>query len=294
MPKRVLISGINGFIGKNLAKFLVKKGYEVYGFDKKISKIKGAHTVKGDLLDSVFLKKMCNKVNHVIHLAAISFIPDAEKHEKIVYQINVIGTKKIIEAFEKSNAKQLIFASSAKVYGKARYLPIDENHPTKPVCEYGRQKLMCEKFIEKTAKKSKKQYIILRQFNIFGPGQNENFLIPSIISQLKRHNILKQGNVDVKRDYLYIYDLMDAYKILLSVKIKKNIEILNIGSGKSYSVKHIDKEVCRIKGIKCSYMTDMKKVRKEEKDQRASIRKIRKYGWKPKTSLERGLGKIIK
>jgi nucleoside-diphosphate-sugar epimerase len=293
MNKNILITGVTGFIGRHLADYLRKKGFIVTGLDHSKTKIKGIKTVTGDILDADLLLKLCNDANCIIHLAAISYIPDAEKNKNQSYNINVIGTKNVIDSFEQSKAKTLIFASSSKIYGKVKYLPIDEKHTTKPVCEYGRQKLECENYIRKIAKRSQKKYIILRQFNIFGPGQSENFLIPNIISQLKKGEKIFQGNIEVKRDYLFIDDLLDAYYKLINEQIKQHVTILNIGSGKSHSVREIGEEIGNILKIKYTPTVDKNRLRKEDKEQIAGINKIKRLGWTPKISLKKGLEKVI-
>ena len=121
----------------------------------------------------------------------------------------------MIEAFEESTCSKFIFASTSKVYGNPAYLPIDENHPTKPTSVYGETKLEAESLIKEKASSSSKQYVILRQFNIYGPGQNNSFLIPSIISQIKEKEEIELGNLTVKRDFTYVNDLCECYSMLL-------------------------------------------------------------------------------
>ncbi len=290
---KILITGITGFIGKYLAKYLNSKGHEIFGVDKEEKAVEGAIKVTAaDILDKEKMKEVCKEIDVVIHLAAIAFVPDAAEHERLAYDVNVTGTKNLVEAFEESDANKFIFASTSKVYGTPEYLPIDENHPTKPTGPYGSTKLEAEQVIEETAPNSGKQYIILRQFNIYGPGQDRSFLIPSIIEQVKEKEEISLGNTSVKRDYTYIGDLAECYSILLE-KDMPSLSLMNVGSGENHSVQEVVDVVSSILGKEVKVNVDENKVRKNDSDEVASVEKVKGLGWEHITEFEEGLRKTV-
>jgi UDP-glucose 4-epimerase len=130
----------------------------------------------------------------------------------------------------------------------------------------------------------------LRQFNIYGPGQNPSFLIASVIQQIKEKDEISLGNTSTKRDYTYIDDLSKCYSILLE-KDMPNLSVLNIGSGENHSVKEIVDIVSSVLRKKVKITTDETKVRANDLDEVAGIEKIKGLGWKPSVKIKDGLKK---
>ena len=122
----------------------------------------------------------------MLHLAAKTFVPNSFKNPEIIYRENYLSMINILEYCRLNSIKKLIFLSSY-VYGKPDYLPIDEKHKTHIENPYGRSKLHCESLCNSYAQDYGLDIIVLRPFNIFGNGQNKEFLFPTIINQLQ-HN----------------------------------------------------------------------------------------------------------
>lgn len=292
---KVFISGVNGFIGQALAKALLSKGYKVSGLGtSKKCDIKGVNYKSCDVLDGKKLIKLSNGHDVYIHLAAITTHDEIVNHATQTLQINWQGTYNMLEAFTQNKGKHFLYASTGKVYGDFKSLPIKEADPCNPLNILGKSKYICERLIDFFAKTNPAhQYSILRIFNIYGEGQKESFLVPTIIKQLKSSSI-KLGDIKAKRDYLYKDDLVSAF-IKVIEKNKSTINIFNVGSGKAYSAEEIAKTLGVITGKKLTIKSNSKKIRGDELDtEYCSNQKLKGLGWKQNFTLKKGLETTLK
>lgn len=282
---RILITGINGFIGRHLAKRLIERGHKVWGVKNE----------KGGVINKKVVERAVGGADIVIHLAALTSHKDIVENKLETLETNLAGTKNVLEAFIKSKTtKKFLYASTGKVYGKIVHLPITETHPTNPLNILGKSKLITENLIDFYSNQDK-EFVIFRIFNIYGPGQSEDFLIPTILKQLEKGNKLVLGDIKAKRDCIYIDDVVDAFVKVIEQKGLKGLSIFNLASGKSFSAAEIVKMIGKIKGANIKVKSDLKKVRHDEmKDEYGSFTKAKKtFGWEPKISLQKGLEKII-
>lgn len=286
----VLITGINGFIGRHLALALVNKGHKVFGIGRE----------EGGVLNEKLIDKAVRNSEVVIHLAALTSHKDIVDNKFETLETNFIGTKNVLNAFIKSKtARKFLYASTGKVYGKIVRLPIPEEHPTDPLNILGKSKLITERLIDFYASSSlgvsSKEFIILRIFNVYGRGQKDNFLIPTILKQLESGNELVLGDIKAKRDYVYIDDVVDGFVRAIQKRGLEGLSIYNICSGKSFSAQEIVEMISQIKGVKIKIKSDSKKIRKDEvDDEYGSFKKAKKVlGWVPKVTLSKGLLKIL-
>ena len=223
---KIVVTGSQGFIGKRLVPALIKDSYEVTKLDLETGY---------DITDWDSIKTLTD-FDVIIHLAAISYVPKSYKIPREMFNVNIKGTLNMLELCRINKAK-FIFTSSY-VYGKPRYLPIDEEHPTEAFNPYCQSKLIGEDLCRCYNKDFGVPIIIFRPFNIYGLGQNEDFLIPMIQKQIKNDSIVKLKDSRPKRDFIHVDDVIDAY--CKAVKYNKtDFEIFNLGSGTSYSVKEI-------------------------------------------------------
>lgn len=262
---KILITGESGFIGNELKKYL-KNNFEIVPFGRLMKK---------DITKKEDFKGL--EADVVIHLASVL----RGEPEKML-KTNINGTINVLE-FCKENNSKMIFSSSCAVYGNAQS-PIKEDFPLNPINCNG----LAKKIEENICKFYNKQFnidcTILRLFNVYGPGQKKGFIIPDIIAQIKQREIVL-GNPYPKRDYVYMGDVVKA--ICKSIQLE-GFNIINIGSGKSYSVRNIAERISK-KKIK---FRDETKI---NSDIYANIEKARKkLDWEPKISLEEGLNKILK
>ncbi len=285
--KRILVTGSSGFVGKSLVEVLKEQGTEVVLTldDHDIGRI--------DIRNQQSIKYVINKIKDidiVYHLAAITSVPFSFKNPRETYDVNVLGTLNILELCRSCDADKIVFASSY-VYGQPQYMPIDEVHPLQPANPYARSKVLGEELCRAYNADFGLKCIILRPFNIYGVGQSNNFLIPSIIAQLRYGNI-ELKDPEPKRDFIYISDVISAY--IKAGEFNGTYDVFNIGYGRSYSVKEIvDRIICIYKkNIDTVYSGERRK--NEVMDTVADIRKAEELmGWSPTVLLDEGLQRTM-
>ena len=277
---RIVVTGSDGFVGKQLISRLTKDGVDVIELDVN----SGFDITNFTQISSI------KKFDVLVHLASKTFIPDSFKYPHDFYQSNFIGTLNVLELCRRNNAK-FIYTSSY-VYGSPEYLPINEKHPIKAYNPYAQTKIINEKMCEGYNRDFNVPIIILRPFNIYGPGQNDNFLIPSIIKQAKS-GIVNLKDSRPKRDFVYIDDVIDAY--IKSIFFSgTSFQVFNIGSGISYSVKEIVNIIKKSKLPSFDVLYSGEQRKNEILDTVADVSKSKRLlNWKPKKSLEEGIMKIV-
>ena len=287
--KRILVTGSSGFVGKNLVEELKRQDADVLTLTDHDGR-------RIDIRDQQRVEAIINKIRNididiVYHLAAITSVPFSFENPGETYDVNVLGTLNILELCRSCNADKIVFASSY-VYGQPQYLPIDEKHPLQPTNPYARSKILGEELCRAYNTDFGVKCIILRPFNIYGVGQSKNFLIPSIIAQL-RYGKIELKDPEPKRDFIYISDVIDAY--IKAGEFNGDFDVFNIGYGKSYSVKEIVDKIIHLYGkdVKVKYSGERRK--NEIMDTIADIKKAKgRLGWKPRVEIDNGLGNILK
>ena len=236
---KVLVTGGAGYIGSHVVLHLCDKGYDVVVLDdlsmgSKEAVDDRAFFIEGSILNSDDLINSLNGVNTVIHLAAFKSAGESMDNPQKYSENNVIGSKRLLGAMNEKNVKNIIFSSSAAVYGTPEYLPLDEKHPLKPINHYGYTKLQTEKTIDIYGNEGLISYANLRYFNAAGydrrgkirtKEQNPANLIPSImeVAAGKRDKLLVFGNdfetIDGTgvRDYIHVTDLARAHLLALDL-----------------------------------------------------------------------------
>ncbi len=278
---RILITGSSGFIGGYLINLLERENYDLLCADIK-------HNI--DICDWYQVKHY-NNLDVVIHLANLSYVPDSYERPRDFYQTNFSSTLNMLELCRINNAR-LIFLSSY-VYGTPQYQPIDEQHPIQAFNPYAETKVICEKLCEGYARDFGVQVTIFRPFNIYGKGQNPDFLIPTIIKQAK-NGYIEIKDDRPKRDYVHVIDAVRAIKSSLEINQKTALEVYNVGSGVSYSVKEIIEIVSGFYDNKIEYKCTNEIRTNEILDTVSNIDKAKsELHWKPDISIREGLKSMI-
>lgn len=236
MQRKLLITGINGFTGKYVAKEFSAAGYIVYGTGAVASDLPRYFQV--DLLDKVKLAQVIAEVqpNVVIHLAAIAFVGHGNAAD--FYQVNLIGTGNLLEALtlHANELKSVLLASSANVYGNSTEGVLSEDTPLNPANDYAVSKLAME-YMAKTWL-HKLPIFLVRPFNYTGVGQTEDFLLPKIVSHFRRRApVIELGNLDVWRDFSDVRTVAHIY--LRLVQVNPIGQVLNVCSGETHSLREV-------------------------------------------------------
>lgn len=302
--KKILVTGGSGFIGSEVVKQLSNSGADVIVYDnfssgKKeyIEKFPRVKIIPGDLRNRPNISNAIKNCNYVINLAALPFIPDSYHYPQEFFDINTNGTLNvIIEAIQSKKVKNFVQISTSEVYGTARKIPMDENHPTLPHSTYAVSKLAADRAAFTLHKEHNLPVVIIRPFNSFGPNITQPYIIPEIIMQiLNKKNTITLGNVNSARDFTFVSDT--AYGIIKALFSEKAIgETINLSSKKSFKIKEIALLISSIIGKKTKILLDRKRFRPYDVNNlvgdNTKAKKI--LDWQPQISFEDGLGKTIK
>ena len=301
--KNILVTGGAGYIGSHIVEQLVKKSFlNIFivddlstGHKRLISK--KANFIKANINKTQLIKKIIlkNKIDTIIHLAAKTIVTESEKKPKLYYNVNVLGTRSLLNAAKNSSVKNFLFSSTAAVYGsKIRF--VNENSRTLPDSVYGKTKLQAEHLVKKEFKKN---YIILRYFNVVGASPSKKIGLINKYGQLFKNfavEILKKepklnvyGN-DYNtadgtciRDFIHVSDLADIHlKVLFKVSKNNKSIILNCGYGKGFSVLEVVNNFKKFS--KNKVLVKFEKRRKAEiVESVANVIKLKKYlKWRPR------------
>lgn len=273
--QRILLTGSNGFIGKNI-KALLGHQYEF---------IEVSRTSNYDISNLNSLMQI-NNIDAVIHCAAKTFVPDSFTDPYSFYDFNIKCTLNIAEYCRVKAVSKLIYLNSYS-YGNPEYLPIDETHPIHLHSHYNKSKQLCEELLFYYLD-SNTDVVSLRLFNIFGQYQSDNFLIPTILNQIIHSSNVKVQNLQPKRDYLYIKDVVFLLQKILTAN--KPHGIFNVGSGKSISVGEMIDLIAKVVDKKVEVVSENCIRENEVMDCVADIRKVKDaFNWVPQFSVEKGL-----
>lgn len=222
---KILVLGASGFIGENLVKKLNALGHEVVTFSRRKD---------GDYGDESLISKKLIDIDVVYHL--ITATHPAHANQDLIYDLNenVVKTIKLLELCVKFKIKKFIYLSSAgTVYGIPEYLPLNENHPLKPISPYGLGKVTVEHYLAYFNYHYGLDYITIRPTNPYGPGQDFQKGLGAITNFMEkiRHDTPLEiwGDGNVRRDYIYIDDVIDA--LVKAFQIKTSSKIFNLGTG---------------------------------------------------------------
>ena len=297
--KNILVTGGAGFVGSHIVDRLSPNNKVTVldnlssGSLSNLEKSRDRVTfVKGDTLDKELLRDMVAEVEFIFHLAAnIGNIKSIED-PYLNMDVNVKGTINLLEACLNSNIKRLVYSSSGAIFGEAKYLPIDEEHPLNPESPYGVSKLAAEKYCFAYWKVHGVPTVSLRYFNIYGSRQGKNEyanVISIFINRIKEGKPLTIfGDGNQTRDFVFVEDIVQA-NLLAATRPAAVGEIFNIGTGIGSSLKELIGILDELSGRKNPVIyTDPRAG--EVKHSRANIEKARKMlGYNPKITFKEGL-----
>ncbi len=318
----ILLTGGTGFIGSHTAVELIQANYDLVIVDNlsnsnidvinKIQAIvkKNVTFIEGDIRDKNLISSTIKKylITTVIHFAGLKSVNESTENPSLYYDNNVNGTQALLEAMEENNVRNLIFSSSATVYGSPIYLPIDENHPLKATNPYGQNKIDIENMLADKSKDGKWKVVSLRYFNpigahpsgLLGESSKEtpNNLFPYIFKVIKKEikelpvygNDYKTRDGTCIRDYIDIIDLAKAHiKAIDFIKVTNGFHIFNIGTNKGLSVLEIIHLFETVLNIKLNYKFSKRRIGDVESCY-ANAKKANKiFKWIAETDIENSI-----
>lgn len=267
---RALVTGASGFVGRHLVEHLAANGHTVTAAG-------GPHDAEEMLpiglrdIDSLHAALDLARPGAVFHLAAQAFVPRSIEDPAETYATNVAGTANLLQALREHRRRsgtnvRLIFVSSAEVYGAqpSRAMPLTETLAPNPVNPYAASKAAAEAIVLGEVRSLGVDAVITRAFNHIGPGQNERFAVPAFATQLAAiaaggDPVMLVGNLEAKRDFLDVRDVVAAYAAL--AQHGKSGEIYNVCSGTAASMRDILSELIRIAHVPVEVREDPARMR---------------------------------
>lgn len=308
---KALITGISGFAGSYLTEFLLDKGYEVFGtfYDKStFSNLDGfidrITLYQCDIRNYDSMKKIIekNQPDEVYHLAAISFVPTSLKDPKLTFDTNLYGTLNLYQAIiELQFTPKILFIGSADEYGVVNKhdLPIKEECPLRPMNPYSISKVSADFLSYAYFKNYNLKIIRVRPFNHIGPRQSLEFVCSSFAKQIVEIEkglegpIIKVGNLEAKRDFTDVRDMVRAY--WLAMQKGETGKVYNICSGRAVQIKELLNNLLELSSKKIEIMKDPKRMRPSDNPILLGdyIKFRKKSGWKPEIFLDKTLKDIL-
>ncbi len=300
---KVLVTGGAGFIGSEVVKQLANQGSVVTildnfssGKEEYIVKKDNVNIIKGDICDESIASSVVKDQEYILHLAALPFIPDCYQYPQEFFNINTIGTLNLAyNAVRSESVEKFVYVSTSEVYGTAKYIPMDEDHPTLPHSTYAVSKLSADRAMFTIYKEQGLPTVIIRPFNSYGPNITQPYIIPEIIFQLRNGvDYLQLGNIESSRDFTYVSDT--ARGMILALTSKKAVgETINLGSGIEITIKELALLIAKIMAKEIEIKIDKSRYRPFDVNRLySSNRKAKELlEWEPEVSIEEGLRRTI-
>lgn len=269
---KVVVTGATGHLGTALMRLLKERGHEGIGLSSKDP----LPALNGDVA--------------LVHLAAwhppATAATTAEDRRKLL-DVNVFGTMKVLEAAREKRVTSVVYASTFEVYGKPESSLIDEDHPTRPLSDYGATKLAGEDHLMAFAYEEKTRVVALRMPAVYGPGEKTPRLLPNCLNKVARgERPIIEGDGGDLRDQLYVDDA--ALALALALEKDSASGIYNVADGKEHSVAEIARLAMKVAGM--SGEPDVAERKKPRLDYHLAIAKAeRDLGFAAKVALEEGM-----
>jgi NAD dependent epimerase/dehydratase len=277
--KKILITGADGFIGSHLAEDLVKSGYKVRAFvfynsfntrgwlEQIPRDIQQEMEIfAGDIRDPYGVKRAMSGCDIVFHLAALVAIPYSYHSPESYVDTNIKGTLNILQAARELGVEKIVHTSTSEVYGSARYVPIDENHPLQGQSPYAATKIAADQLALAFYRSFGTPVAIIRPFNTYGPRQSTRAVIPTIITQVASgQQKLKLGATLPTRDFNYVKDTIRGF-IAVASQDRAIGEIINIGSNYEISIGDLAQLIIELMEAKIEIQTEAQRLRPEKSE----------------------------
>ncbi|MEK7577161.1 MAG: GDP-mannose 4,6-dehydratase [Patescibacteria group bacterium] len=310
--KKVLITGVTGFVGSHLAEYLLtQKDIELYGLYRHRSKTDHIEHIKdkiklvdADLMDSHSLYATISemKPDVIYHLAAQSFVPTSWGSPAITLEVNIVGSANLFEAVKQAGINPVIqIACSSEEYGMVfpSEVPIKETNPLRPLSPYAVSKVAMDYLGYQYFESYKLKIVRTRGFNHTGPRRGETFAESTFSKQIaliekgKQEPVISVGNLDAERDYTDVRDMVRAYT--LAVEKCDAGQVYNICTGKAFKIKTVLDMLLSFSTVKVQIKQDPARMRPSDVPILIGDNSmfVDKTGWQPEIPFEKTLKDLL-
>jgi NAD dependent epimerase/dehydratase len=304
------VTGAAGFIGSHLVEELVSAGAQVTALVHYNARSDFGHlrlldprvlgqvqVVSGDVRDPFLVRTVVRGKSVIFHLAALIGIPYSYVAPQSYVDTNVIGTLNVLQACAAEEVERLVHTSSSEVYGTARYVPIDEEHPLQGQSPYSATKISADKLVESFYLSYGTPVVTVRPFNTYGPRQSARAIIPAILSQIAAgHDTLRLGSLEPVRDFTYVKDTVRGF-LAIAESTEAVGQVTNIGSGEGISIRGLVDACCEVADRRVAVVLDEPRVRPEKSEVMQLVcdnRKAARARWAPEFTLKEGLAETLR
>jgi GDP-4-dehydro-6-deoxy-D-mannose reductase len=276
---KVLVTGAAGMVGAALARALAAAGHDIVALARRDGDIAAAETWA-----------RLPAVEHVFHLAARTYVPESWRDPAGFMATNVTGTTRALD-YCRAHGAHLVLASMA-VFGTPKRLPVSEDDAIEPNTPYALSKFCAERVAEFYATTFRTAVTVIRLTNIFGPGQRADFLIPSVVAQLRTGDHIRVKTLTPRRDFLFVDDAVAGFTAATAQPA--GCRVVNLGSGESHTVAEVVAAIQAAAGTRLPVVSENDERPNEIPDVRADITRARKLlGWRPRLSFPEGIALLV-
>ncbi|MGE3727443.1 MAG: NAD-dependent 4,6-dehydratase LegB [Candidatus Sericytochromatia bacterium] len=310
MHSQVLVTGAGGFIGSHLTEALVRAGFRVRAFvhynafnswgwlETLTPEIKTELDVFcGDIRDPFGVQTAMMGCAQVFHLAALIAIPYSYHSPATYVETNISGTLNVLMAARALGVEKVLQTSTSEVYGTARYVPIDEEHPLQGQSPYSASKIGADQMALSFHRSFELPVAVIRPFNTYGPRQSARAVIPTIITQLAQGQQLKLGALHPTRDFNFVKDTVAGFMAVAQSPSAVG-EVINIGSGFEISIGDTARLIAEIMGVEFTLESEAARLRpvasEVERLHADNAKALKLLNWQPEYGSEAGFRKGLR
>lgn len=293
-----LITGGAGFIGRTLAKHVSAAGRRVIVLDRGAAEFPpGVEVARGDIRDGQFMQATLEaaRPDTLFHLAAMHYIPQCERDPVECVSVNTAGAVSVLEACARMDQPPVcVLASTAAVYAPAEAAHRETDTPG-PIDVYGFSKLWLEQIAELYATKHGLRIWIARLFNVYGPGETNPHLIPSLIDQALAGGLVQVGDLSTRRDYVHVRDVAAALATMAQATPGHGATSVNVGTGRAVSGGEVVDIIAAALGRPIQTATEASRLRRVDRPVLLAdpSRAAELLGWRASIAFEAGMRELV-